>query len=193
MSTMNRRNKLPTINPKNFEKLCEIQCTKYEVLDFFGVNKEQMDRWCRSVYFDADEQPQGFNEVYNRYQQRGKASLRRKQWLLADKHPQMAIHLDKKIFGDEQARDSEVQEIAVTIKRHSDRAVEVPPKINHPDNKSADYLDAISSMGVDDDYIPPCMQGATERVQSDWNDTGEVTDNEQDKTPVWDDDDDWDV
>lgn len=190
MNTKKTRRKLPAIDPSVYEKLCEIQCPKYEVLDFFGVTAEQMDRWCKKVYFDDDEQPMSFDQTHRRFQQRGKASLRRKQWYLADRNAAMAIHLDKKYFGDEQANDSDVKEIAVTIRKHSDAVVDVPKNKQEPDNKSADYLDAVTSIGVDG-YVPESLRDITERTSSDWEEQGELFDADTDADALWSDDEAW--
>ena len=81
------------ISQKQFENLCGLQCTKEEVADFFNCSEDTIDRWCQKVYGKS------FAVVFKEKRSGGKISLRRKQWLLADKSPAMAIFLGKNYLG----------------------------------------------------------------------------------------------
>lgn len=82
------------INKENFEKLCQIMCTEDEVCGFFGVTDKTLARWCKETYDGLS-----FSEVFKRYSQDGKISLRRTQFKLAERSPAMAIWLGKQYLG----------------------------------------------------------------------------------------------
>ena len=77
------------IDQTTFEKLCGIQCTESEICAVLGVTEKTLDKWCHATY----KAP--FSIVFQQKRGVGKASLRRKQWQLADKNPAMAIWLGK--------------------------------------------------------------------------------------------------
>lgn len=77
------------IKQKEFENLCGIQCTKLEICAFFDVTDKTLESWCKRTYHA------GFSEVFAQKRGRGKISLRRKQWQLAEKSASMAIWLGK--------------------------------------------------------------------------------------------------
>ncbi len=81
------------INRKTFEELCAIQCTKNEIAGVLGVDDNTIDRWCKREYKLT------FSEVYNDFAARGKMSLRRSQFKLAQKSAAMAIFLGKQMLG----------------------------------------------------------------------------------------------
>lgn len=85
----------PTIEIKeeHFENLCNLQCTLDEIAGFFKCSSDTIERWCKRTYGD------GFADVYKKYSQNGKISLRRYQYKLAEKHPAMAIFLGKQWLG----------------------------------------------------------------------------------------------
>ena len=77
------------ISKTSFEKLCEMQCTQIEICGFFDVSEDTLNTWCKT------EDGKTFAEVFKQKREKGKISLRRKQWLLADKNSSMAIFLGK--------------------------------------------------------------------------------------------------
>lgn len=85
----------PTIEIKeeHFENLCNLQCTLDEIAGFFKCSSDTIERWCKRTYGD------NFADVYKKYSQNGKISLRRYQYKLAEKHPAMAIFLGKQWLG----------------------------------------------------------------------------------------------
>lgn len=90
------------IEKEAFEKLCGLQCTEVEICGFFGVTDKTLARWCDEKYGEK------FSEVFKKYSQDGKISLRRVQFRLAEKSPAMAIWLGKQYLGQ---RD--VQEVSI--------------------------------------------------------------------------------
>ena len=81
------------INQKQFEQLCQIQCTKEEICSVLDVSDKTLDRWCRETYGTS------FSDIFRQKRQGGCASLRAKQWKLASKSPAMAIFLGKQFLG----------------------------------------------------------------------------------------------
>ena len=81
------------IDQKEFEKLCALQCTKLEICDWFDVTDKTLESWCKSIYC------KGFSEVFAQKRSRGKISLRRTQFQLAEKNASMAIWLGKQYLG----------------------------------------------------------------------------------------------
>lgn len=81
------------IDQKQFESLCGLQCTIYEICDAFEVSEKTLESWCKRVYGDT------FSKVFEQKRGRGKISLRRMQWRLAEKNATMAIFLGKQYLG----------------------------------------------------------------------------------------------
>lgn len=81
------------INQKQFEQLCQIQCTKDEICAVLDVSDKTLDRWCKETYKTS------FSDIFRQKRQGGCASLRAKQWKLASKSPAMAIFLGKQFLG----------------------------------------------------------------------------------------------
>ena len=81
------------IDKKQFENLCGLQCTINEVCDFFDVEDDTLNSWCKKTYGTT------FSEVFKRKRGKGQISLRRMQWKLAEKNPTMAIFLGKQYLG----------------------------------------------------------------------------------------------
>lgn len=81
------------INQKEFEKLCGMQCTKSEICAWFDTTEKTLESWCKRTY------KEGFSQVFSQKRERGKISLRRSQWQLAERSATMAIFLGKQFLG----------------------------------------------------------------------------------------------
>ena len=81
------------IDKKQFENLCGLQCTLLEICDFFDVEDDTLNSWCKKTYGTT------FSEVFKLKRGKGQISLRRMQWKLAEKNPTMAIFLGKQYLG----------------------------------------------------------------------------------------------
>lgn len=81
------------IDKKQFENLCGLQCTLLEICDFFDVEDDTLNSWCKKTYGTT------FSEVFKRKRGKGQISLRRMQWKLAEKNTAMAIFLGKQYLG----------------------------------------------------------------------------------------------
>lgn len=81
------------IDQKQFESLCQLQCTLDEICGFFDCCTDTLESWCKRTY------KQGFSEVFKQKRGVGKISLRRSQFRLAEKNANMAIWLGKQYLG----------------------------------------------------------------------------------------------
>ena len=111
------------IDNKIFENLCGLQCTLEEIAGAFDCSPDTIERWCKREYNEP------FAEVYKKHSAKGKTSLRRTQFKLAEKSAAMAIFLGKNYLGqkdsiietDEQTLQA-VGEALVKIKRAAEQA-----------------------------------------------------------------------
>jgi AraC-like DNA-binding protein len=81
------------IDQKQFENLCGLQCTLAEIADFFDCSEDTIERWCKRTYSE------NFAETFKKHCGKGKISLRRYQFKLAEKNAAMAIWLGKQYLG----------------------------------------------------------------------------------------------
>lgn len=77
------------ISKTEFEKLCALQCTVEEICGWFDISDKTLYKWCRNEYGE------NFSAVFARKREKGKISLRRHQWRLAESNANMAIWLGK--------------------------------------------------------------------------------------------------
>lgn len=92
------------INVKEFEKLCGLHCTKDEIAAFFDMSEETLEERIKEIYGET------FSVVFRKKRGQGKISLRRKQWLMADKSAAMAIFLGKNLLGQSDKQEIEMQQ-----------------------------------------------------------------------------------
>lgn len=122
-----------------FEELCFIHCTISEICSVMNLHDETLKRRATEHYGVED-----FNEIYKRFCEGGKSSLRRTQFNLSKKNTAMAIWLGKIWLGQkdnslEDASKSIIQALSDAGINHKgpntvpaeDRA----PKQAVPDNK----------------------------------------------------------
>lgn len=81
------------IDTRQFEGLCNLQCTLDEIAGFFQCSKDTIENWCKRTY------KEGFSDTFKKYSQNGKISLRRYQYRMAEKNVSMAIWLGKQWLG----------------------------------------------------------------------------------------------
>ena len=93
------------INKTLFENLCGLQCTQQEIADAFDTSPDTIDRWCKRTY------GRNFAEVFAQKRGKGRISLRRSQFRLAEKNATMAIWLGKQYLGQKDQPEGEDPEI----------------------------------------------------------------------------------
>lgn len=92
------------IDKAQFESLCALQCTLDEMCGFFGCCTDTLEAWCKRTY------SLGFSEVFRLKRGKGRISLRRMQWRMADKNAAMAIFLGKQYLGQKDTPDPQDKE-----------------------------------------------------------------------------------
>lgn len=89
------------IDKKQFESLCGLQCTREEICAFFEISEKTLEAWCKRTY------KQSFSPVFSQKRGKGKISLRRSQFQLAEKNASMAIWLGKQYLGQRDAPEED--------------------------------------------------------------------------------------
>jgi hypothetical protein len=87
------------INQAQFENLCGLQCTREEICAFFEVSEKTLDAWCHRTY------DMSFSLIFAEKRGKGKISLRRSQFRLAESNASMAIWLGKQYLGQKDNPD----------------------------------------------------------------------------------------
>lgn len=77
------------------KRLGSMQCTVEEVASFLGICQDTLNSRCKDRFGET------IGAKLKYWADGGKASLRRKQWLLADNNASMAIFLGKNILGQQ--------------------------------------------------------------------------------------------
>lgn len=83
------------IDQEQFEYLCSIFCTLFEISGFFRCSPDTIERWCKRTY------GRRFAEVSQDFKGIGKTQLRKAQFQKAveEKDTKMLIHLGKYWLG----------------------------------------------------------------------------------------------
>lgn len=101
------------IDQRVFEELCSIQCTQKEICGVLGTTDKTLIRWVKETYaddyIDEDCDEVTWQMVYDDLRSKGKASLRRRQFKLADNNAIMAIWLGKQYLGQKDTHEAEVK------------------------------------------------------------------------------------
>ena len=82
------------INWELFEQLCGLQCTQSEICSMLKVDDKTLRKHLLEHY-----NGESFSDVYKKYSESGKCSLRRYQFVQAKTKPNMAIWLGKQWLG----------------------------------------------------------------------------------------------
>lgn len=90
------------IDKKLFENLCGIMCTEAEMCNLLDVTDKTLNSWCKRTYGKS------FSEVYKKYSDTGRISLRRLQFQHAKKSVPMAIFLGKQYLGQRDYKSVDV-------------------------------------------------------------------------------------
>lgn len=108
-----------------FENLCGLQCTLTEIAGVFNCSEDTIERWCKRTYGMT------FAETFKKHSAKGKMSLRRIQFRLAEKSAAMAIWLGKQYLGqrdnvviENQGQASAIEQIAKALISNNDTNIE---------------------------------------------------------------------
>lgn len=110
---------LANIDIVEFEKLCALQCTRAEICDWSRITDKTLDAWCKRTYGKR------FSVIFSQKRSKGKISLRRTQFQLAEKSPAMAIFLGKQYLGQSDKVETEVRlaEISPEVQAEVDEII----------------------------------------------------------------------
>lgn len=82
------------LNKDEFEKLCQMQCTREEICCWFNITDKTLDRWCKDTYNCR------FSAIFAQKRGVGRISLRRAQMQQAlSGNTTMLIFLGKNYLG----------------------------------------------------------------------------------------------
>lgn len=102
---MGRGRPTKEIDREQFEKLCEIQCKRDEICDFFDVTDKTLTGWCRRTY------NMSFAEIFRKKRKKGFVSLRRFQYEEAKNgNTTMLVWLGKQWLGQTEKPAAEIAE-----------------------------------------------------------------------------------
>lgn len=103
------------IDQKEFEALCQMNCTEDEIASFFGCSTKTLYRWCKRTYRED------FCLVYKKKSEKGKISLRRNLFKMSKTSVPVAIFLAKNLLG---YKDNPIAETDIQSKNVSDDSTE---------------------------------------------------------------------
>ncbi len=129
----NGRPRIP-IDEKQFRGFCALQCTEEEIAGFFECSIDTINKWCKETYGET------FTDVFKRFSQAGKISLRRYQFKMAEKNPGMAIFLGKNWLGQTDKQETTVLEVedlsSLAEMLRDDAASNIPDLASSDDEES---------------------------------------------------------
>lgn len=97
------------INWEIFESLCNLQCTQSEIASVLKVSVDTLTSRVKKRYGED------FSDIYKRYSEGGKSSLRRTQFKLAQKSAAMAIWLGKHWLGQTDVNKETIGDIVEAV------------------------------------------------------------------------------
>lgn len=109
---------------QQFEALCGLHCTLEEICDVLNVDNKTLEKKVKEYY------KKGFSEVFALKKGKGKVSLRRMQWKLAEKNPAMAIFLGKNYLKQSDSQLIEIENADEYCKRIADALEQSYTKAN---------------------------------------------------------------
>jgi len=114
------------IDPVQFEKLCEMMCTKKEIASFFNLSEDTIERWCKKTY------KQTFAVTYDQKSDKGRIAIRRVQLQKAKEgNITMLIWLGKQWLGQsEKVEEKVTQEVKQEITYTTEWASKLPDEGN---------------------------------------------------------------
>ena len=89
------------IDREEFEKLCNLQCTKVEIAGFFNCSDDTIEKFCRREYNMT------FTEIFRIKSAGGKISLRRNMFRMSESNATVAIWLSKQHLGMKEKVETE--------------------------------------------------------------------------------------
>lgn len=107
----------------NIENLCGLMCTAEEIAGFLGVSADTLDRRIK------ERCNYGFADYFKRHSSKGRISLRRKQYQVAESgNPTMLIWLGKQYLDQKEKQEIDHQSTDGSMKQPT--RIELVAKIN---------------------------------------------------------------
>lgn len=99
------------IDKRQFEQMCEWQCTRSEIASFFDCDEKTITTWCKETY------GMDFSSVCKIKAENGKSKLRHIQFRMAEAGSErMAIWLGKQWLNQSDKQDIQIAEIEDTTR-----------------------------------------------------------------------------
>lgn len=137
------------INKKQFEELCNIQCTKTEICNILGITDKTLDKFCRETYDNKH-----FSEVFKEKSASGKASLRRMQYKAANNgNSAVLIWLGKQYLGQEDISRQKIEaEVTANVRQEIEAKIraEIEQEINVQGSITKETKLDLSGLDIDD-------------------------------------------
>lgn len=116
-----------------FEQLCGIQCTQSEIASMMKINVDTLHDRAEAKYGEK------YSEIYKKYCENGKCSLRRNQFVLSKTNASLAIWLGKQWLGQRDIHEDEKPtQITVNVNGGLASGLEVSSqKLSNTNNKSS--------------------------------------------------------
>ena len=105
---------LINISVEEFEKLCSLQCTEEEIAGWYKCSIDTIEKFCKRTYKKT------FADIYKTLSSKGKMSLRRYQFKIAENNPTMAIWLGKQYIGQRDLQEVDMSVKPLSIKVQDD-------------------------------------------------------------------------
>lgn len=120
------------INWDLFESLCGLQCTQSEIASTLKINVDTLSDRAKKNY----KMP--YSDVYKKFSESGKCSLRRNQFVLSKKNASMAIFLGKVWLGQ---KDGVIEEATNLAENAIINAIKQIQKESRADDVSGPILE----------------------------------------------------
>lgn len=147
-----KRGALPAkLDWTKIDSMLHIQCTGEEICSIIDVSYDTLERCCKR------DKKMKFADYSTMKRQGGKASLRRKQWAMADKNVAMAIWLGKIMLGQREAQEIEFGKNSLSAIGKMAGTVLILPSNNRdlPDPEPAEPSQQASETLPDSDDLDP--------------------------------------
>ncbi len=123
-SRMTRKEPRRPLEEESFELLCARQCPEEEICGYFGVEAEDLDKWCSRTY------GRNLEECIAMFAADGKCSLRGFQLKLAESNASMATWLGKQYLKQTDRPAAGLS--AAGIRAANEQLMQLADLINHP-------------------------------------------------------------
>ena len=120
-----------------FEQLCALHCTQEEICLVLNIAIPTLRERVKAHYGDD------YLQTYKRFQEQGKCSLRRNQFVLSKKNASMAIWLGKVLLGQRDPGIDETKEDALATIRQAIREIAYEPRVDAPQRSSLENKQSI--------------------------------------------------